>query len=330
MQTSRTADTNKDRARRAVDNEREVAGADRTQAEPAGHPLLHLQQQMGNRQVTRLVKSRPDAKRFAGSAGNRAMAREHADRAPTAGSPGLIQRQAAPDELGYMKHFKTLYDLGVVGAEALGKGGKMPGIYGDVAGGMLDILSAAQKGESVTDAVLGAGGNLVGGKFVGGLYNQGQGGAGGGVADAVINAVNAGAQIFGAPQGVTDVTQTAADVTPSQMMQQVTSTGFKSWANIGKGLFTGDWGDVDKSVEGMQKGEAGGPLQGYALMADIIPDLLSGRSFDETIMAAGSKGQDTPVARIGNFLGDEAFQFINKDLPEAKEFLIKDIKSLLW
>ena len=78
----------------------------------------------------------------------------------------------------------------------------------------------------------------------------------------------------------------------------------------------------------MQKGEAGGPLQGYALMADVIPDLLSGKSFEDTIMAAGSKGQDSPAARIGNFLGDEAYQFINKDLPEAKEFFIKDLKSL--
>ena len=325
MSSNRATHPNKGSARKTDDREREGRGSDRTPAELNAHPIHHLQQQVGNRQVARLVTRNPEAATLTGAVGNRAIARLHAE--PPATRPDTIRRQEL-DELGYMKHLKTLYDLGVTGADALGKGGVMPGIYGDVAGGMLDILSSAQKGEGVTDAVLGAAGNLIGGKYVSGLYQQGQGGAGGGIADAVINAVNAGAHVVGAPQGVTDVTQTAADVTPLQMMQQVTSTGFKSWANIGKGLVTGNWGDLDKSVESMQKGEAGGPLQGYALMADVIPDLLGGKSFEDTIMAAGSKGQDSPAARIGNFLGDEAYQFINKDLPEAKEFFIKDLKSL--
>ncbi len=171
MRSNRRTHPNKGRARKADVGERAVSGSDHT---PAGHeanPIHHVQQQVGNRQVARLITEHPEAATLTAAAGNRAIARLHAEHA--AGRPDTIRRQPL-DELGYMKHLKTLYDLGVTGADALGKGGVMPGIYGDVAGGMLDILSSTQKGEGVTDAVLGAAGNLICGKYVSGLYQQGQ------------------------------------------------------------------------------------------------------------------------------------------------------------
>jgi len=45
-------------------------------------------------------------------------------------------------------------------------------------------------------------------------------------------------------------------------------------------------------------------------------------------MDAGSKGEDSVLGRIGGYLGDEAYQFINKDLPEASEFFAKDMEEL--
>jgi hypothetical protein len=64
------------------------------------------------------------------------------------------------------------------------------------------------------------------------------------------------------------------------------------------------------------------------LATEIIADVASGKDFDQTILKVGSKGNNTALKKAGNYLGDEAFQFINKDLPEATEFAKKDLANL--
>jgi hypothetical protein len=134
--------------------------------------------------------------------------------------------------------------------------------------------------------------------------------------------VNKGLQVAGAPQGVTDVTQTVADVVPANFIGQAATQGARGLYNTA----TGDTKAIDRQVDEMAQGKSGAPLQGYAMLAQIIPDVASGKGFESTMLKVGSQGQDTSVARMGNYLGDQTYQFVNKDLPEATEFAKKDLQ----
>lgn len=270
--------------------------------------ILRLQQQIGNRQVAHRLQN-------------------GLNNPKTNHSASVIQRDEdeSSDQMDTVKNVKSLYDLGVGAADIAGADTTMPGIYGDVGGIMFDVLQSAERGENVQDALLNASGTAIGGKFASEQYG---GDKISGMVDTSINAINSGAQMMGAPQEVQDVTQITADVTPSTFMQQVGSTGFKAYGDIAEGAVTGNWNGVDNLVQSMQEGDTGAPLQGYGLMAEIIPDLASGKSVEDTIIDAGSRGQDSAIGRAGSYLGDEAYQFINKDLPEASEFFMKDMSDL--
>jgi hypothetical protein len=209
----------------------------------------------------------------------------------------------------------------------------------DVANFGLDVVGGKAEGQDWGESIFGAVGGLFGGKGGESMFAPEKGGAGSYV-DAGINMLNSGLKLFGAPQEATDVSSMVADVTPSSFREQLGKEGMRGWWNIGEGisgtwdkLSEGDfegallddaWSGLDKQVGGMKEGKSGAPLQGLAMLTDLIADTASGKDLESTIMQVGSGGQESSAARVGNWLGDEAYQFINQDLPEAAEFAAKD------
>ena len=192
----------------------------------------------------------------------------------------------------------------------LGKG-SAAGTALSVAGAGLDFLGNIAAGQGIGESAGGAAGSFAGSKLL----------PSGGPVDTAINVANTGLKAAGAPQGVTDVSSLVADGTSS-------SFGSAIFGNLGRGLYNWAAGDdkaLDKQFSDIESGKSGGALQGYALLPQVLAGVFgTDEDFDTTMMKVGSKGQDSSAARVGNWLGDTAYQFINKDLPEAAEFAAKD------
>jgi hypothetical protein len=195
----------------------------------------------------------------------------------------------------------------------LGKAGKVGGPALAIGAGIYGTAKDLQDGQKVPEAVLG---------------NTAQTAVGlsgiGGPADMAINLVNMGVQMSGAPPEVKEGTGLLADVTPSTFG----GNAAKQFARGAYNIATGDQKALDKQVDEMQRGKAGTPLQGYALWAtEIVPDLASGKDPLEVFNSAASKINNKTLEKAGNYLGDETYQFINKDLPEFAEFVGKDVDA---
>ena len=192
----------------------------------------------------------------------------------------------------------------------LGKGSAM-GTALSAAGAGLDFLGNIAEGQGVGESAGGAAGGFLGSKLM----------PSAGPVDTAINVANTGLKAAGAPQGVTDVSSLVASGTAS-------SFGSGVFSNLGRGLYNWASGDdkaLDKQFTDIESGKSGAALQGYAMLPQVLAGVFgTDEDFDTTIMKVGSKGQDSSAARVGNWLGDTAYQFINKDLPEAAEFAAKD------
>ncbi len=191
----------------------------------------------------------------------------------------------------------------------LKKLGKYAGPAINVAATGYGLYEDLKDGQKPGEAIAGAAGNFTAGH----LYA-------GGPVDTAINVANLGLNLAGAPKEVTDTTSVIADVTPSSFITSLAKQG-------GRGLYNvaiNDTKAIDKQVADLEEGKGGAPLQGYALATEIIADVASGKDFDQTILRVGSKGSNTTLKKAGDYLGDETYQFINKDLPEALEFAKKD------
>jgi hypothetical protein len=173
-----------------------------------------------------------------------------------------------------------------------------------------------------------------------------------GVGDQGVNMVNtvaglvhSGAKLFGASeetqeitQGTSDVTTLASDATASTMQDNILKQGFRGLWNIGEGvvdtwdqLGEGDiegailkgGGAIDKQVTDMMAGKAGSALQGYALMTDLVSSAFSDKDMESELLNLDG-AETTSAGRVGSWLGDQAYQFINEDIPEAQEFAKND------
>ncbi|HWE30016.1 MAG TPA: DUF4157 domain-containing protein, partial [Polyangia bacterium] len=181
-------------------------------------------------------------------------------------------------------------------APALKWGGRALAVYG----GYSEYRRLRAEGNDVTESLLGGIG--MGGGFLAGpslLKNA----KGAGAVDLAINLANLGLHAAGAPQGVTDVSSTVASATPSSFIGSVVSQGARAYLNIAKAV-AGDASGIDKQVKGMQEGKAGAPLQGYGLVTEFLTQWASTGSAEQAVMKAGSIGQGSSAARIGNSAGD--------------------------
>jgi hypothetical protein len=269
---------------------------------PAIHPVLALQRTIGNRAVQRMIQTQ---------------------------SNGLsVQRQGDSEEYPAMgagveaaQEGSTILDATF---QALaGTGSTMERLFGDksVAGHFLSVVNAGlelgsdkSEGQGWGESAAGTAGST--------LFDMAH--VSGGPADTAINVANAGLNLIGAPQGATDVSQTLADLTPSSFGGDIAKTALRGAYNFA----TGDTAALSKQFDDITAGKAGAPLQGYALLPQVIAGVTSGEDLESVIMKVGSEGQDSPAARIGNYLGDQTYQFINKDLPEAARFAKKDLSNL--
>ncbi len=216
------------------------------------------------------------------------------------GTPKAPVPPAALGKLG--KAGQKLRGAGKYAGPALNAGLTGYGLYED-------LKSGQGKGEAISGAI----GNFAAGQ----IYS-------GGPVDTAINLTNAGLQLAGAPKEVTDTTSVVADATPSSFVTSMAKQAGRGIYNIA----SGDTKALDKQVQEMQEGKAGAPLQGYAMLTELAADAASGKDLDQTIMRLGSKGDNTVLKKAGDYLGDQTYQFINKDLPEASEFAKKDLKNL--
>ena len=120
--------------------------------------------------------------------------------------------------------------------------------------------------------------------------------AGGGV-DLLVNLVNLGAQLLGAPKPVTALTETAATLTPSNTIL----SGARSFVDFAHGAFQGTEG-LERVHQSQAHGESGGMIQGYALMGGVI----GGEDLDWLTSTEAARGDYGIFVESGNYWGDVA------------------------
>jgi len=185
-------------------------------------------------------------------------------------------------------------DLGVKAAEDLG-------IPMDLLSIGTGAAAAAEKGQDTGDVVGGTAGEFIGGKlgdFVATPFGL------------LTEAIDGVANIVGASEDTKDVTGLAADMAPSNFLQDITTLVGRGVGN----LVTGDSEGIDKLGDEVREGEHGGPLQGLAMMGNFICDVVTGdKGAEEAVMSAGSKGEDSILGKAGSWLGDVAFDLLHDD-----------------
>lgn len=215
-----------------------------------------------------------------------------------------------------------------IGGHVLGAAGAAYGFYEDYKD------ATEKKHESKSEAIAGATGSTIGG------FSGGPGAIAANVANLGVHAVgnrlvekakrehpNDPAKVKEIQQRVEiagGTTQTVTEVLPSSMIAQGLKAAGRSAVNLSKG----DMKAMDKQAEGFERGEAGAPLMGWTMMTDLGASIAGGEDPEHALNRVAKMGENTPVAKAGDYLGDQAFQFINKDLPEAAEFAKKDIADL--
>jgi len=214
-----------------------------------------------------------------------------------------------------------------VGGHVLGAAGAVYGTYEETKAGIA-------KGESKGEALSGALGSTAGG------FTASPGAV-------VANLANTGVQAVGSHlvekaqrehpndpakvqeikkrvEAVTGTTQTMVEVLPSSTITQ----GVKAFGRSAWNLSHGDMKAMDKQAEGFERGEAGAPLMGLTMMTDLGASIAGGEDPEHALNRVAKMGENTPVAKLGDYLGDQTYQFINKDLPEAAEFAKKDVHEV--
>ena len=139
-----------------------------------------------------------------------------------------------------------------------------------------------------------------------------------------VNIANAGAQVLGAPQGAQDSLTLASDLVPANMAAQSIGASGPMLVHAA----TGNWKDFDRGADNIMAGQAGPALQGYFDVVTLGVDALSGKDMWKSLNEVTKKGKGSAADRVGSYLGDETYKFINRDLPEAAEFASKDIASV--
>lgn len=149
-------------------------------------------------------------------------------------------------------------------------------------GAVMQYRNLRETGHGQAESVAGASGHLGVAGVLGlasrssSVLAKGQAGRmGGGAIGTAITLGNLGLQALGVSKKVTDVTQTASDAIPLNMVGEMLSTTARAGTNIARG----DWGSFDRQMKDVSQGKAGMPLEGYfrtvGLGADISADVVS-------------------------------------------------------
>jgi hypothetical protein len=210
------------------------------------------------------------------------------------------------DDVGVLQGVMSL--VGTVADTAEGLAGEIPyvGDIADIGAAAGNFIEAQVGGQDLGESLATTAGQYGAGKLADYVSTP---------EDTLINAVHSIASIAGLDESVTDFTEVASDMTPTSFLGDI-------GGNLSRGLMnlvTDDDEAQDRHAKDLVEGDGGAPLQGYALAYDFVDRLVSGEDPEEALMDVGSQGQDSPLARMGNYLGDTAYEFINEDLAEAGE-----------
>ena len=215
--------------------------------------------------------------------------------------------------LGAVRDFKNYKADGMSELEALTRSGATlaANLKGGPAAAVVNSINvydnerhAGQgKVEALATAIGTVGGGLIANKV-----------APAGPVGTAVNLANTASQALGAPQGIQDATTGAAALVPSNIVGTTITEGARSYANIGTAMVTGDTKALDKQVQGMQAGNAGPWLQGYAQMTGMVADVAAGDSFDKALNKAADSGRGSWADRVGSKGGDALYE-----LGESKE-----------
>ncbi len=116
---------------------------------------------------------------------------------------------------------------------------------------------------------------------------------------SAVNYAATAAETLGAPAEVRGSLEVAQELIPSSAASKM--LGFV--ARAGKRIAKGDMNGFDDVVAGAGAGDSGAPLQGYVKLTDIAVDLATGKNVEQAIHRAAKTGQDTTIARAGNWMG---------------------------
>jgi hypothetical protein len=130
--------------------------------------------------------------------------------------------------------------------------------------------------------------------------------------DAGINAVNSLIQSSDLPPEVKETSQVVADVTPTSFISSTFSEGAEAVEN----LLNGDWDALKKQGEDMENGKAGAPLQGYAMVGDLVGEIADGKDLDEAILSVGSHGHGV-LKDVGDAIGGGVYDLFHGGEDEA-------------
>jgi len=225
-----------------------------------------------------------------------------------------------------LKTIRGLLDP-VLGEEGVGK---------DTLGWASPILDIVSKSTDVFTGKRGAGETFaeIAGSNLTSLIPDWSSSLKGGMFETAVSLANAGVKIFGddvgIPKEVGEGLSTVGSMSAASMAGSLVSSASRGLYNVGEGVLTGEYSALDRQVSEMQEGKAGGPLQGYALLTEAISDFAATGDLTGSIERAGSIGQDSFLAKAGNFLGDTAFEFVNETIPEAQEASKSESAPTLW
>jgi hypothetical protein len=189
------------------------------------------------------------------------------------------------------------------GRAALTLGGNLKG---GVAGGAIDAYNAYERSvqagqsraEAVETAVATVGGSALAARAVKPS-----------VAGLVVEGVNTGAQLVGAPEEVQLATAGAVELVPGQIIARTGTAGVRAAFAIADTI-RGDPKSIDRLVTDWKKGGGGTWLQGYTQWIDIGIDVATGtRTFEQALNKAAKEGErdaagnETWASKVGGKLG---------------------------
>jgi hypothetical protein len=189
------------------------------------------------------------------------------------------------------------------GRAALTLGGNLKG---GVAGGAIDAYNAYERSvqagqgrvEAVETAVATVGGSALASRAVKPS-----------VAGLVVEGVNTGAQLVGAPEEVQLATAGAVELVPGQIIARTGTAGVRAAFAIADTI-RGDPKSIDRLVTDWKKGGGGTWLQGYTQWIDIGVDVATGtRTFEQALNKAAKEGErdaagnETWASKVGGKLG---------------------------
>ncbi|WP_157198458.1 SpvB/TcaC N-terminal domain-containing protein [Mariniradius saccharolyticus] len=184
----------------------------------------------------------------------------------------------------------------------------------------LQFLTNISKGQGIGEASTSAGfGAYVGNKATGYLFENSKKV---GWIDSIINVLNSGFKLAGAPKEVTQFSQVVADATPTSFASSLASNFGRALFN----LFQGNTDALSRQSGDLLEGRENAVLQGYAM---ITAGFINPNRLDFSISNKAEQGDFGVLPAIGNYIADEWSTIRKQDWIDLGHYLAAPFK-LQW